>query len=203
VWRGVSYMSYLSDSIHGQVGDDHSRFSLAHLPLFVNLSKPQRTIIIGLILLLIAFFVLWVSPIVAKQPLNSSANTSTNNTKVQNNSVEPLNNSESQAAGTENTNSDSDTNPGVSNSNTNEATVSVDGQSVSASTDNSNPSANVNKTITTENGTAHVSIQSNVSTDSDTGRQRTSQSVNMHSSAKNDSNAYIILNQHSSGGSMR
>jgi cytoskeletal protein RodZ len=200
-------MSYLSDSIHGQVGDDHSRFSLAHLPLFVNLSKPQRTIIIGLILLLIAFFVLWVSPIVAKQPLNSSANTSTNNTKVQNNSVEPLNNSESQAAGTENTNSDSDTNPGVSNSNTNsntnEATVSVDGQSVSASTDNSNPSANVNKTITTENGTAHVSIQSNVSTDSDTGRQRTSQSVNMHSSAKNDSNAYIILNQHSSGGSMR
>jgi hypothetical protein len=95
---------------------------------------------------------------------------------------------------------------GISNSDSSSAAgdnsqtyVSVDGQSVSSNTSSGAPNQSLNKTITTENGTANVSIEHQSQTSED-GSTRSTNSVHVDSHSFGSGNSSASINQQSSGG---
>jgi hypothetical protein len=95
---------------------------------------------------------------------------------------------------------------GSSNADANDTTgnnsqtfISIDGQSIKSSTSSDAPNQSLNKTITTENGTATVSIdQRNQTSEDGTTRSTTSVHIDSHNFGSGNSSASI--NQRSIGG---
>jgi hypothetical protein len=86
----------------------------------------------------------------------------------------------------------------ATNSNHTEATVTIDGQSVSASTNDANQS--IHKTLTTENGSADISIDQQSSATSGEQSQSSNISIQSNSTGSSNSSSSDISNEHSSGG---
>jgi cytoskeletal protein RodZ len=192
-------MFHLSDSIYrnGSGGG----MSTAHSTFLDSLNRPSKFILASLVVLLLAFFVLWISPSTGNKFVKATEGVSSqdNTTSAIGSATVPAQNRSQNYVGST-TKSSASTNPGNSQGPSNKASVNVNGQSVSATTDSNNPSANVNKTIITDGGTATVSIQSNVNNDAQSGQASSSQNVQFNSNVRGVRDTHIHIEQNSSGG---
>jgi hypothetical protein len=193
-------MFHLSDSIFGI--DSGGSMSTAHSTFLNSLNRPSKFIIASLVVLLFAFFVLWISPsannkfVKATEGVGGQSNSTPSAIKPATEQAQIK--SQSHADSTMDSGASED--PGNSQGPSNTASVNINGQSVSATTDNAHPSANVNKRIRTEGGEANVSVQSNVNNDAQTGRASSSQNVKFNSNVRGVRDTHIHIEQNSSGG---
>jgi hypothetical protein len=196
-------MFYLSDRIFGS-GSGGGLFA-AHSTFLNNLNRPSKIIIASLLCVVLAFFILWVSPSAGSKFVKSSAGFGGQGSNAPETDKAAVTRPEdrSQNYVSPVSNSTSTSNAGNSQEFSNNATVNINGQSVSTSTDNTHPSASVNKTIKTAGGEANVSIQSNVNNNAQTGQASSSQSVQFNSNVRGMRDSHINIEQNSSsGGSM-